>query len=288
MRLDKYLAETAQCTRSEAKALLSKGRVQVNGAVCKKGDTQLRETDTVAVDGKALNYQQFVYLMLNKPEGVVSASTDKRDTTVVDLVGDAYPRRQLFPAGRLDKTSTGFVLLTDDGTFAHEILAPKRHVSKTYTVVLDTPLTEEMRTGFAAGGVFVLGAGNFCHGIVADHAVHIAAADEKAVLRLAEPLEVLAVGIAGLCQYAHLVALGFQQAADDGSAKAGVVHIGVTAHHHKVQLLPAPGFHVRPADGKKFGVDLGSSVVHLLISSFLVEHGQRPRPLSPLRVQLPK
>ena len=151
MRLDKYLAETAQCTRSEAKALLSKGRVQVNGAVCKKGDTQLRETDTVAADGKALNYQQFVYLMLNKPEGVVSAATDKRDTTVVDLVGDAYPRRQLFPAGRLDKTSTGFVLLTDDGTFAHEILAPKRHVSKTYTVVLDTPLTEEMRTGFAAG-----------------------------------------------------------------------------------------------------------------------------------------
>ena len=150
MRLDKYLAETAQCTRSEAKALLSKGRVQVNGAVCKKGDTQLKESDTVAVDGKALNYQQFVYIMLNKPEGVVSASTDKRDTTVVDLVGDAYPRRQLFPAGRLDKTSTGFVLLTDDGTFAHDILAPKRHVSKTYTVVLDTPLTEQMRTGFAA------------------------------------------------------------------------------------------------------------------------------------------
>ena len=85
MRLDKYLAETAQCTRSEAKALLSKGRVQVNGAVCKKGDTQLRETDTVAVDGRALSYQQFVYIMLNKPEGVVSASTDKRDTTVVDL-----------------------------------------------------------------------------------------------------------------------------------------------------------------------------------------------------------
>ena len=152
MRLDKYLAETAQCTRSEAKALLSKGRVQVNGAVCKKGDTQLKESDTVAVDGRALSYQQFVYIMLNKPEGVVSASTDKRDTTVVDLVGDAYPRRQLFPAGRLDKTSTGFVLLTDDGTFAHDILAPKRHVSKTYTVVLDTPLTEQMRTGFAQAG----------------------------------------------------------------------------------------------------------------------------------------
>ena len=151
MRLDKYLAETAQCTRSEAKTLLQKGRVTVNGAVCKKGDIQLKAGDAVAVDGKALQYQKFVYLMLNKPAGVVSASTDKRDTTVVDLVGDAYPRRELFPAGRLDKTSTGFVLLTDDGGFAHDILAPKRHVSKTYTVVLDTPLTAEMQAGFAQG-----------------------------------------------------------------------------------------------------------------------------------------
>ena len=151
MRLDKYLAETAQCTRSEAKTMLAKGRVQVNGAVCKKGDTQLKDTDTVAVDGALLTYQKFVYLMLNKPEGVVSASTDKRDTTVVDLVGDAYPRRELFPAGRLDKTSTGFVLLTDDGGFAHDILSPRHHVSKTYTVTIDTPLTQEMRTGFAAG-----------------------------------------------------------------------------------------------------------------------------------------
>ena len=151
MRLDKYLAETAQCTRSEAKTLLQKGRVTVNGAVCKKGDTQLKETDTVAVDSKPLRYQKFVYLMLNKPEGVVSASTDKRDTTVVDLVGDAYPRRELFPAGRLDKTSTGFVRRTDDGGFAQDILAPKRHVSKTYTVVIDTPLTAEMIDGFAKG-----------------------------------------------------------------------------------------------------------------------------------------
>ena len=138
MRLDKYLAETAQCTRSEAKTMLAKGRVQVNGAVCKKGDTQLKCTDTVAVDGAPLRYQKFVYLMLNKPEGV-------------DLVGDAYPRREMFPAGRLDKTSTGFVLLTDDGGFAHDILSPRHHVSKTYTVTIDTPLTQEMCTGFAAG-----------------------------------------------------------------------------------------------------------------------------------------
>jgi 16S rRNA pseudouridine516 synthase len=151
MRLDKYLAEAAQCTRSESKALLQKGRVTVNGAVCKKADAKVEESDTVCMDGRPLTHQRFVYLMLNKPKGVVSAATDKRDTTVVDLVQGAYPRRELFPAGRLDKTSTGFVLITDDGAFAHDILAPRRHVSKTYTVTLDTPLTEEMRAGFAAG-----------------------------------------------------------------------------------------------------------------------------------------
>lgn len=99
---------------------------------------------------------------------------------------------------------------------------------------------------------------------MADHAVHVAAADEEAVLRLAESLEVLAVGVAGLGQHADLVALSFQQAADDGGAKAGVVHIGVAAHHHEVQLVPSPGFHVGPADGKKFGVDLWGSVVHIV------------------------
>lgn len=151
MRLDKYLSETAQCTRSEAKTLLAKGKVTVNGAVCKKGDVQVKEGDAVAVEGRALRYQRFVYLMLNKPEGVVSAAEDKRDTTVVDLVRDAYPRRALFPAGRLDKTSTGFVLLTDDGAFAHDILAPRRHVSKTYRVVLDAPATPAMAEGFAKG-----------------------------------------------------------------------------------------------------------------------------------------
>ena len=151
MRLDKYLAETAQCTRSEAKALLAKGRVTVNGAVCRKGDAQLKEADAVAVDGKALAYRQFVYLMLNKPEGVVSASRDKKDTTVVDLVAADFPRRELFPAGRLDKTSTGFVLLTDDGALAHDILSPAHHVEKQYVVTLDTPLTDAMRRGFAAG-----------------------------------------------------------------------------------------------------------------------------------------
>ena len=89
--------------------------------------------------------------MLNKPEGVVSASRDKKDTTVVDLVAADFPRRELFPAGRLDKTSTGFVLLTDDGALAHDILSPAHHVEKQYVVTLDTPLTDAMCRGFAAG-----------------------------------------------------------------------------------------------------------------------------------------
>ena len=151
MRLDKFVADAAQLTRSAARGLIAKGRVTVNGQVCKKADYALKEGDSVCADGKSLASEEYVYIMLNKPAGVVSASTDGRDTTVVDLLGGAYPRRQLFPAGRLDKTSTGFVLLTDDGAFAHDILAPKRHVPKTYRVVLDAPVTQEMVEAFAAG-----------------------------------------------------------------------------------------------------------------------------------------
>ena len=154
MRLDKYLAERTGMTRSESRKAVTKGRVSIDGAVCRKADTQLDEhTAAVALDGVPLAgaYRKFVYIMLNKPEGVVSASRDKKDTTVVDLVAADFPRRELFPAGRLDKASTGFVLLTDDGALAHDILSPAHHVEKQYVVTLDTPLTDAMRRGFAAG-----------------------------------------------------------------------------------------------------------------------------------------
>ncbi len=153
MRLDKLLAARTGMTRSESRKAIAKGRVAVAGAVCKQADAQVDEAAALLLDGAPLagTYRKFVYLMLNKPEGVVSASRDKRDTTVVDLVAAAYPRRQLFPAGRLDKTSTGFVLLTDDGALAHDLLAPAHHVEKVYLVTLDTPLTPEMCAGFAAG-----------------------------------------------------------------------------------------------------------------------------------------
>ncbi len=154
MRLDKYLSAALGVSRSEARKTIAAGRVAVDGAPCKKADAPLDEArQAVAVDGRELGgaYQPYVYLMLNKPAGVVSASRDAREVTVADLVRDAFPRRTLFPAGRLDKTSTGFVLLTDDGAFAHAILAPGRHVAKRYRVTLDTPLTPAMTAGFAAG-----------------------------------------------------------------------------------------------------------------------------------------
>ena len=160
MRLDRYIAEAMGITRSEAKQLLSHGQVRVAGAVCKKGDAQVSEADEVSVSGKPLaGAQKFVYIMLNKPQGVVSAREDKRDVTVTDLVAEGFPRRELFPAGRLDKSSTGFVLLTDDGALAHDLLSPRHHVPKTYAVLLDTPLTEEMQKGFEAGVTLADGTG---------------------------------------------------------------------------------------------------------------------------------
>lgn len=151
MRLDKYVAGAAQQSRSDVRRAIQKGLVCVNGAVCRSADAQVPAGAAVTLNGQPLVLQQYVYIMLDKPKGVVSASADKNDVTVVDLVGRAYPRRSLFPAGRLDKTSTGFVLLTDDGALAHDILSPAHHVEKQYVVTLDTPLTEEMCRGFAAG-----------------------------------------------------------------------------------------------------------------------------------------
>lgn len=151
MRLDKYVSDAVQKTRSEAKSLILTGKISVNGTVCKKADYQIKAADEIIFSGTQLIAQEFVYIMLNKPKGVVSAAADKTDITVVDLVNKDFPRRNLFPAGRLDKASTGFVLVTDDGNFAHDILAPKNHVSKTYEVLLDTPLTDEMIKGFENG-----------------------------------------------------------------------------------------------------------------------------------------
>lgn len=162
MRLDKYVSAALGLSRAEGRALLAAGRVAVGGAVCKKGDTALAAGAAVTLDGRPLALEEYVYLMMNKPAGVLCATEDGRDKTVIDLLGGAdekYRRRALFPAGRLDKDSTGFVLLTDDGPLAHALLSPRRHVEKRYLVTLDTPVTQQMIEGFAAGVTLADGTG---------------------------------------------------------------------------------------------------------------------------------
>ena len=128
-RLDKMIASQGKYSRREAQELIKGGKVKVNGTTVRdRGAKSDDEKDTVTVNGEQLDFQKFVYIMLNKPKGVVSATNDKNEKTVIDLVPKEYKRRNLFPAGRLDITTTGFVLITDDGDFAHRILSPKNHI----------------------------------------------------------------------------------------------------------------------------------------------------------------
>lgn len=140
-RLDKFLCSQSTVTRSEAGRLIRAGRVTVAGQVCRDPAKKLDPAkSSVAVDGQMLAYAAHVYLMLNKPAGVLCVSRDPKAETVVDLLPAEYRRRGLFPAGRLDKDTHGLTLITDDGDLAHRMLAPRRHVSKIYRARLDKPL----------------------------------------------------------------------------------------------------------------------------------------------------
>lgn len=150
MRLDKYLTETRGMTRSEAKQYLKKGRVTVDGTIEKKPERKIDpENATVLVDGELCRYAQFHYFMLNKPQGVVSATEDFKERTVLDLIKE--PVKDLFPVGRLDKDTEGLLLLTNDGVLAHELLSPKKHVEKCYYAVLDGPVGETEQEQFEQG-----------------------------------------------------------------------------------------------------------------------------------------
>ncbi len=143
-RLDKILASQGTLSRKDIKELIKKGRVTLNGTVVKDSSVKIdTESDRVTLDGEILSLKKHIYIMLNKPQGVVSASEDKQDKTVIDLVPEELYRNNLFPAGRLDKDTTGFVLITDDGDFAHKILSPKNHIFKTYYARLQRPLPTE-------------------------------------------------------------------------------------------------------------------------------------------------
>ena len=152
MRLDKYLCETGFGTRSQVKDLLKKGQVMVNGEVVKKPELKINETtDQILCQGKKASYQKNIYLMLHKPTGVVSATEDNREKTVLDLVRPEDRKNGLFPVGRLDKDTEGLLLLTDDGELAHRLLSPKKHVDKTYYAKIDGQVTEEHVKQFREG-----------------------------------------------------------------------------------------------------------------------------------------
>lgn len=141
-RIDKWIASTTTLSRKEVKALLRQKRVTVNGVTVTDGGFQTdAEQDAVAVDGVPFSIKPHIYIMLNKPTGIVSASRSQKEKTVVDLVPPQLQRNDLFPAGRLDKDTTGFVLITDDGDFAHRILSPKNHIQKTYIAHLEKPIS---------------------------------------------------------------------------------------------------------------------------------------------------
>lgn len=150
-RLDKLLAGTGRWSRREVKELVRTGRVLVNGQRVSKAEDKFSENDIFVVNGETVSCGGFVYLMLNKPAGYISATEDPREKTVLDLLPEHLRKVGLFPAGRLDKDTEGLLLLTNDGQLAHELLAPKKHVDKTYFVRVDGRLNEADVEAFAAG-----------------------------------------------------------------------------------------------------------------------------------------
>ena len=150
-RLDKYLADMSVGTRSEVKNLIKKGLVTVNGEVIRKPEYKVDiEKDDLICRGEPVVYQTLVYYMLNKPAGVISATNDPKQQTVLDLITDKS-RKDLFPVGRLDKDTEGLLLITNDGDLAHQLLSPKKHVDKVYRAVIDGQVTEEDVDLFAKG-----------------------------------------------------------------------------------------------------------------------------------------
>lgn len=142
IRLDKFLSQMNIGTRSEVKTAVKKGKVCVNGIICKNPDIKIDETaDEITYENQVVSYEKYVYYMLNKPAGVVSATKDNLDKTVMDLFHDV-PLKDLFPVGRLDKDTEGLLLITNDGELAHNLLSPKKHISKMYRVITGDVITD--------------------------------------------------------------------------------------------------------------------------------------------------
>jgi len=152
MRLDKFLVACAVGSRTEVKNFLKAGRVTVNGKKEKSAKLQINEeSDEICFDGQKLEYEEFVYYMMNKPQGVISATEDPKHKTVLDLLDDLARSKEVFPVGRLDIDTHGLLLLTNDGKLAHALLSPKRHVDKTYLARINGVMTDADVETFAQG-----------------------------------------------------------------------------------------------------------------------------------------
>ena len=152
MRLDKFLAENGLGSRAQVKQLLKKGLVLVNGRAEKFPKTQIDErADEIVVSGQRLTYEKFVYYLLNKPQGVISATEDDRHKTVLDLLDETARQKEVFPVGRLDIDTHGLLLLTNNGKLAHAMLSPKKHVEKIYRAQVAGLMNQADEERFAAG-----------------------------------------------------------------------------------------------------------------------------------------
>lgn len=143
MRLDKFLVSMEIGSRSQVKDFIKKGYVKVNGQLIKSSDIKINEhEDLIDFNGQILRYTKYVYYMLHKPSGVVTATQDNHDKTVMELLDPSVLKKDLFPVGRLDKDTEGLLLITNDGELAHKLLSPKKHVDKTYLAKLAFPIDE--------------------------------------------------------------------------------------------------------------------------------------------------
>lgn len=156
MRLDKFLADSALGSRSEIKNTIKKGGVTVNSVTVKDAGFRVDEKDAITYMGQAVAYTPFIYLMMNKPAGVISATEDKTKKTVLSLIDKKYAHYNLFPVGRLDIDTVGLLILSNDGEMAHKALSPKFHVEKTYYVETEKEITEDDKAAFTEG-VYIAG-----------------------------------------------------------------------------------------------------------------------------------
>lgn len=158
MRIDKMLSNCKIGSRKDVKAIIKSGRIKVDGIVINKSDIKIDiDKNEISIDGEKVYYKRHIYLMMNKPPGVISATEDKRDKTVIDILPEKYRKFNVFPVGRLDKDTVGLLILTNDGEFAHNTLSPKKHVVKKYFAEVLGNVEKSDADAFSEGIVFANG-----------------------------------------------------------------------------------------------------------------------------------